>query len=184
MASWRNTTDRYGWPMMVLHWATLALIIAIYALVLLREEIPKDNPLRGELMTWHKQLGMTVFGLVWLRLALRLSNRTPAITPPPPAWQMKAAHAMHLALYVFLIVQPLLGWLMSGAAGRPLTVFGFVMPALIGPNKALAEALGEVHETIGNLGYLLIGVHAAAALAHAYVLKDNTLRRILPAAGR
>jgi cytochrome b561 len=30
------------------------------------------------------------------------------------------------------------------------------------------------------VGYFLIGLHAAAALFHHYVLRDDTLTRILP----
>jgi cytochrome b561 len=40
--------------------------------------------------------------------------------------------------------------------------------------------LQEVHETLGTIGYFLIGLHAAAALVHHYVYKDDTLRRMLP----
>ncbi|MEO8857686.1 MAG: cytochrome b/b6 domain-containing protein, partial [Burkholderiaceae bacterium] len=41
--------------------------------------------------------------------------------------------------------------------------------------------LKDIHETIGTIGYYLIGLHAAAALFHHYVLRDNTLARMLPA---
>jgi cytochrome b561 len=30
------------------------------------------------------------------------------------------------------------------------------------------------------VGYFLIGIHAAAALAHHYIQRDNTLVRMLP----
>jgi cytochrome b561 len=33
------------------------------------------------------------------------------------------------------------------------------------------------------VGYALIGAHAAAALFHHYVVRDNTLRRMLPGMG-
>ncbi|WP_370300565.1 cytochrome b/b6 domain-containing protein, partial [Rheinheimera baltica] len=32
----------------------------------------------------------------------------------------------------------------------------------------------------GTLGYVLIGVHAVAALFHHYILRDTTLSRMLP----
>jgi cytochrome b561 len=38
----------------------------------------------------------------------------------------------------------------------------------------------ELHETCGTVGYFLIGLHAVAALVHHCVLRDNTLRRMLP----
>jgi cytochrome b561 len=40
--------------------------------------------------------------------------------------------------------------------------------------------LEEIHETIGTIGYYLVGLHAAAALFHHYFMRDDTLRRILP----
>jgi cytochrome b561 len=75
---------------------------------------------------------------------------------------------------------PLLGWLTVSANGRPLPFFGWELPALIGPNKALGRNIKEVHETIGVLGYYLIGLHALAALFHHYFMRDDTLQRMLP----
>lgn len=34
--------------------------------------------------------------------------------------------------------------------------------------------------SIGTFGYFLVGLHAAAALFHHYVERDNTLLRMLP----
>ena len=45
----------------------------------------------------------------------RVCNETPAIVPPPPTWQESLATAMHILLYAFLIVMPLLmSGMMSG----------------------------------------------------------------------
>jgi cytochrome b561 len=60
-------------------------------------------------------------------------------------------------------------------------LFGLQLPALIGQDKALSRTLKDIHETIGTVGYFLIGLHAAAALVHHYLLRDNTLLRMLPA---
>ena len=46
---------------------------------------------------------------------------------------------------------------------------------LIGQDKDLAERLEDLHKTIGEAGYWLIGLHALAAVFHHYVLKDGTL---------
>lgn len=89
---------------------------------------------------------------------------------------------MKLALYVFMIGMPLLGWLLLSAKGTPIPFFGMHFAALIAENKALAESIKELHETVATIGYFLIGSHAAAALVHHYVLRDDTLRRMLPGA--
>ena len=79
-----------------------------------------------------------------------------------------------------MIVMPLLGWLILSGESKPVPFFGIQLPALIGENKEFAKQLEEVHELVGNVGYFLIGIHAAAALAHHYIQRDNTLTRMLP----
>jgi cytochrome b561 len=54
------------------------------------------------------------------------------------------------------------------------------LPALVAKNKPLAESVEHWHKDIGEWGYYLVGLHAAAALFHHYVRKDNTLVRMLP----
>jgi cytochrome b561 len=75
---------------------------------------------------------------------------------------------------------PLLGWLMMSAKGKAVPFFGLQLPALIAPDKALAHNFEDIHEAVGVIGYYLIGLHAGAALFHHYLMRDNTLRRMLP----
>jgi len=65
-------------------------------------------------------------------------------------------------------------------AGKPVPFFGLELPPLASENKDLAKTIKEIHETVGEVGYYLIGLHAAAALFHHYILADNTLKRMLP----
>ncbi|MFO6255884.1 cytochrome b, partial [Pseudomonas aeruginosa] len=65
-------------------------------------------------------------------------------------------------------------------AGKPIPFFGLELPPLVDKNPDLAGQIKEWHETIGNAGYFLIGLHAAAALFHHFVSRDNTLVRMLP----
>ena len=166
------------------HWLTLLLLIAVYALIELRGIYTKGSAAHDLMKTWHFMLGLTVFALALVRLPLRLALHAPPITPALPAWQDHLAHAMHWALYGFLLVMPLLGWLTLSAKGQPIPFFGLELPALIGPDKATAKNLEDIHELIGNVGYALIGLHAAAALWHHYVTRDDTLERMLPLAAR
>ncbi len=177
---WKNTSYRYGTLSIGLHWLMLLLFIAVYASIELRELYPKGSDPREALKTWHFMLGLSVLILVVLRVYARLTSPTPKITPEPAVWQAISAKLVHLALYGLMIGMPLLGWLLLSASGKPIPFFGLELPALVAKNKELAGLVKEVHETIGILGYYLIGLHAAAALFHHYVLKDDTLTRILP----
>jgi cytochrome b561 len=178
--NWKNATDRYGSLSIGMHWLMLALLIGVYACIELRGFYPKGSDLREALKTWHFMLGLSVFALVFLRLAIRLVTPSPQMAPRTAAGQRHLASLMHGLLYAFLILMPLLGWLTLSAGGKPIPFFGVELPALVGPDKALASTVKEIHETIGTVGYYLIGLHAAAALYHHYFVHDDTLRRMLP----
>ncbi|MGZ4981019.1 MAG: cytochrome b [Methylobacter sp.] len=178
--NWRNSTDRYGALSIGLHWLMLLLIIAVYACIELRGLFPKGSDPREAMKAWHYMLGLSALVLVSLRLAMHIIGPTPDIEPDPPKWQKTFARIMHLALYVFMIGMPMAGWLMLSAAGKPIPFFGLHLPALINESEPLAKLIKGIHKTGGTVGYFLIGLHAAAALFHHYIVRDNTLRRMLP----
>ena len=178
----RNTADRYGSLSIGLHWLMLLLMIGAYAAINLHDLAAKGSVLRADLKTWHFIFGMAVFALVAVRLLTRLlSGPVPRIEPRLAAWQQRLGDWTHIVLYLFMVAMPVLGWLTLSAKGDPVSLFGLPLPALIGQDKELARSLKDVHETIGTVGYFLIGLHAAAALVHHYLLHDNTLLRMLPA---
>ncbi|MDR2220032.1 MAG: cytochrome b [Methylobacillus sp.] len=178
--NWRNTTEHYGSLTIGMHWLMLLLMAAVYALIELRGIFPKGTPEYDAMKQWHFMLGMLVFWLAWLRLALYLFSLKPRIQPAPPAWQKWLAGTVKVLMYVLMLGLPLAGWLMLSAGGKPIPFFGLELPALIGENKDLSKQIKEVHETVATIGYWIIGLHAAAALFHHYWMHDNTLLRMLP----
>lgn len=172
--------ERYSSITIALHWITLLLIIAVYSCMELREYWPKGDPIREGLKSWHYTLGLTVWALTLARIAARLGRPTPPIVPTPPAWQLMASKAVHGLLYLLLLLMPIGGWLILSAEGDPIPFWFVELPPLVTANKELAELLEELHEIGGKAGYVLIGLHAAAALLHHYVVKDTTLARMLP----
>ena len=101
--------------------------------------------------------------------------------PSPAPWQRLAAKLSHGLLYALMLGMPLAGWLLLSLRGDPVPFFGLTLPPLAAENEALAKTLRGWHGDIGRAGYALIGLHAAAGLAHHYLRRDNTLRRMLPA---
>ncbi|MSR14192.1 MAG: cytochrome b [Gammaproteobacteria bacterium] len=177
---WRNDAERYGILSILLHWLMLLLIVGVYSCIELRGYWPEGSAIREGMKTWHFMLGLSIFSLVWLRLALRRSAPSPLIAPPLPHWQHRLARAIHFALYAFMIAMPLGGWIMLSAADKPIPFWGLELPPLVAPSKDLAKQVKELHETIGVAGYALIGLHATVGLIHHYVRRDNTLLRMLP----
>lgn len=175
-----NANNRYSKLTITIHWLMFLLIVAVYATINLRELYPKGSDPRETLKALHFMLGLTVFVLISIRLGARKFSTTPSINPKPEAWQMITAKIAHLLLYLFMIAMPILGWLTLSAAGKPIPFYGLSIPALIAQNKDLASTIKEIHETVGTIGYFLIGLHAAAALFHHYIRRDNTLMNMLP----
>lgn len=165
--------SRYKSVSIALHWLMFALLIGVYVAAELQEG---DDD--GAFAAWHYSLGLSVFVLVWIRIVARL------IWPAPAAveggWRNVLSKAVHGALYVLMIGMPVVGWLILSAEGDAISFFGLGLPPLVGPNHGLAEGLEEVHELGGKIGYGLLGLHAAAALFHHYVLRDGLMGRMLP----
>jgi cytochrome b561 len=98
-----KTTTRYSTPAIGLHWLMLILLVAVYACMEFSGNFPKGSDTRTLLRTWHYMLGLSVFVLVWIRLAVKLSRHAPPIEPALPAWQMRLAHLVEATLYVLMM---------------------------------------------------------------------------------
>jgi cytochrome b561 len=167
---------------MALHWLLGAAIVATFVLGIYMHELPV-SPTRLKLYNYHKWAGITILALSALRLLWRLAHRPPADLPMP-AWQAKAAHLTHLALYALFFAVPLSGWAYSSAAGFPVVLFGVLpLPDFVQKSKELADAIKPLHEAFAlTLGALVIA-HIAAALKHQFIDRDNLMARMRPGRG-
>lgn len=174
-----TTQEKYTPVRIGLHWAMLLLLVAVYATIELRVLYPKGSLPREAMKAWHFMLGLTVLASVALRLL------TAAFQPGPdpvegPRWQRQLAKLMHGVLYGLMIGMPLLGWLVLSLEGKSIPYFGLEVPALTGVDKPLAKQVEDIHVALGTVGYVLVGLHATAALFHHYVIKDRLMRRMSP----
>jgi cytochrome b561 len=111
-----------------------------------------------------------------MRLIYRLRHPAPALPADMPAWQQTAAHATHWALYVLLIVQPIMGWIATSAYRAPTLFFWlFELPPIWKEDRAFSEATFRVHMTTGIIIALLVVIHIAAALYHHFIRRDRVL---------
>lgn len=186
MTQFTNTTRRYGAVAIALHWLMAALLVALVAVGLYMVSLPDAgfDQKKIRLILFHKELGVLALTLVAARLGWHIGNPLPALVENIPDWQKVAARFVHLCFYGLMFALPITGWLMSSAAGIPVSFFGlFDLPDFIPRNDQLFRAFIEVHKW---LGYALIGcllVHAGAALGHHFIFKDDTLRKMLPGVG-
>ncbi len=168
---------RYSGPAVVLHWLLAAAIIGSFAVGVYMTGLP-FSPARLKLYNWHKWAGVTILALSALRLLWRLTHRPPA-DPPMPAWQARAAHGVHVALYVLFFALPLAGWAYSSAAGFPIVVFGVLpLPDWVPVDRDLAEQFKLLHKVLAYALAALVVLHVAAALKHHLIDRDGLLGRM------
>jgi len=174
-----NTEHRYGLIAILLHWLMAMLIFTMLGLGLYMTSLVFSME-KLKLYGWHKELGILILMLAALRLLWRLTSIIPGLPAAMPQWQKLAARAAHLAFYGFMFVMPLTGWLISSAAGLPVSFFGlFILPTLIPADENLRLLFSEMHQWLAYALIATIGAHVAAALQHHFINKDNILRRML-----
>lgn len=171
---------KYTLPARALHWLTALAIIAAFALGITTDNMEGFSMQKLKLINYHKWIGIAVLLLVALRLLWRLSHRPPALPANMASWEKQVAHLTHIVLYVLMFAVPLGGWLYSSAKGYPVVWLGLVqLPDLMAKNEDVAGLIKFGHK-IG--AWTLIGLaltHAAAALKHHFIQRDDVLKRML-----
>lgn len=169
--------ERYSLVARTLHWIMAILILFNLWLGIAHDSLPKN----WQVMPVHKSVGLTVLALAAARLIWRLTHRPTPLPDALPAWERGAAKATHYAFYVFMLLVPLSGWIMTSAGSRPLSwFFLFDVPKFaVSKGDAIVGISGETHEILGYLWIALLILHVAAALRHHFILKDGVLRRML-----
>jgi cytochrome b561 len=161
-----------------LHWFIALLITAGFTLGATMTDLHM-SPRKLRLYSYHKWIGITVLGLVLIRLLWRLTHAAPP-DEPMPRWQRVAAHATHWLLYLLMIATPMFGWLYSSASGYPVVYLKlWQLPDLVSKNKSLADVLVQVHGFLAWTLFCVVLLHVAAAFKHHFFDRDATLRRML-----
>ncbi|EOC0702235.1 cytochrome b/b6 domain-containing protein [Salmonella enterica subsp. enterica serovar Kokomlemle] len=163
-----------------LHWLTLLLIAVTYAAMEFRGIFPKGSAAYLAMRETHYNAGIFTWALMFVRLNLHQKYSSPAIIPSPPAWQEKAAKVMHFVLYAIFLLLPLFGVAIMITGGKHWSFLGMSAPVFMPPDHEIKSILEGIHKTLANAGYFFVAAHAAAALFHHYVQRDNTLIRMLP----
>lgn len=172
-----NTKNRFGIMAILLHWIMAILLIGLLALGLYMTRIPISLE-KLKLYGWHKEFGMLAFMLVIVRLTWKFRNTTPSLNLL--RWETIAARTVHGAFYLFMFALPISGWIITSAAGLPVSFFGwFLLPNLVSANEAPRILFSEVHQWLAYALIVVFCMHVSAALKHYFINKDNIMQRML-----
>lgn len=161
------------------HWGVAALLLVQVPLAWYMTDLPLGPAKLGN-YALHKSLGITLFALMALRLAWRLTHPAPPLPPGTPGWQRGLARLTQGILYFVMLAMPITGWLNSSAANFPVSVFGlFTLPDLIPPDPARQLGFEQSHRVQSYLLLAAFGAHVAGALYHQFLRRDGTVRAML-----
>ena len=175
---------RYARTAVVLHW-----LIAVNVALALSVDFLPDEWVRAVIDT-HKSTGITVLGLVLMRILWRMAYPPPSLPASYARWEHMAAHVAHGALYALMLLLPISGWLHDSAwkdaATHPMTLFGLVPWPRIGmieaiepvARESLHTLFGVFHTAFGYLLYALLVLHTGGALKHHWLDREPELQRM------
>jgi cytochrome b561 len=155
-----------------LHWISALLVAVLWTIG------QTNGPLRIDYRSVHIVLGAALGVVLLARLAWRLMRRE-TLPPIDHGLLLVIARITHWLLYALLIIAVALG--IANVWVRGDVIFNmFQVPAYDPGNRALIHLIGGWHALAANAVLIVAGAHAAAALFHHYILRDATLRRMLP----
>ncbi|MDN3987499.1 cytochrome b [Zwartia vadi] len=175
----------YSMTARALHWLTAILIVALIALGVWMTERAAANlwdALTNTLYGWHKLIGFIVLWLTALRIIVKIRSTKPSYPASVSPTVIKLAAAGHGALYLLLLIVPLLGWAGVTAFPALITIGGYHLPAMPGipKDQALAKQIFEIHGNLAMVLAILALGHIAAALHHLVIKKDGVFQRMWP----
>lgn len=176
---WRNTSTRYGYISVLLHWVSAITVYGMFALGLWMVTLGYYNPWYHNAPEIHKGIGILLFLTLLFRVIWRW------LSPPPPALSSYStltrigATAAHVFLYLLLFSILISGYLISTAEGQAISVFGwFSVPATLSGIQNQADSAGKIHLYLAWSVVILSVLHALAALKHHFIDRDVTLKRM------
>lgn len=195
------TQNQYTKTAIVLHWLIGIGILAMFGLGWFMADIPKDQPKAMSfdlfdlgVYTWnmatevtprtfyfnlHKSVGITLLALIVVRLFWRITHRPPALLDTLTATEKKIATGGHHLLYLLMFALPITGLVMAINSKFEYGVKWFGISLMNGlDNKAIRESFVDVHEVVGIIMLVVIGIHVLGALKHKFIDKDGTMSRM------
>ncbi|HQT76391.1 MAG TPA: cytochrome b [Rhodopila sp.] len=169
---------RYDEFSIALHWLTVVLVLTQFALSQIWGFFPR--PTRHVLIVAHMSFGITLAAVVAVRIIWRV---TPGhrVRSAVVGWVELASKAVHYLLYALLVAEAVLGFVLRWSGHEAMSFFGLQIPPPFAPfSKPAHEFVGDLHSFVGWSIIVVAACHAAAALFHHFVLRDDVLMRMLP----
>ena len=167
----------YNLTARIIHWISALVIIAMFILGLWMMELTYYSEWYKIAPFWHKSVGILLAGLTIFRFVWKVISPVPKVEGKP--YEIMAAKAAHLLMYVLLFVLFASGYLISTSDGRGIDVFGwFLIPGAGELFPDQSDIAGQIHYYVALALIGLAVIHVVAALKHHFIDRDNTLKKM------
>ncbi len=172
--------QKYPLILRLLHWLIAPAMIGLIGLGWYMTGLGFYHPWYHSAPALHYAIGIIVAGLALLNLLALLWQQSPPPDSHLRPWEKLAASLTHKILLLLTLLLPLTGFIITTAAGKPVSLFGLIsIPALLSISDDLQLWSETLHYALAYGGAVLIGAHVLAALKHHFIHRDTTLRRML-----
>jgi len=177
----------YHWLQKLLHWLVALLVlyqIPVGIIIINFDNKPVLDGMFGKgsfdtIYYLHKNFGLTLLMLMALRLLVRAFMGKPRYYPELTDFERVASTIVHWALYVLLIVTPIIGWIGISAFPALPDYFGlFKVPGIWAPDREFSLQILGVHRILGLSIAALAILHILAALYHGLIKRDGVFSRM------
>lgn len=168
---------QYSKRMVIVHWLTLALLIAAWYLGDSLADATDESKatLAGYIL--HIAVGGIVLLLTLSQLFFRRKDGRPPLLADTPMYQI-VAKGVHYFLYTVLILLPVTGVtiILTSKVGTALLAGDAnLLPKEHGYKGVFAH---EVHEQLVTVLIVLVVVHILGAIKHQFITKDGVMSRM------
>ena len=164
-----------------LHWLTAVLVLLQFGLAQLWGFAARPD--RHLMIVAHMSFGIILTAVIAVRIIWRLmpGHQVPAAMS---GWVELASKAVHYLLYLLLAAEAVLGFVLRWSGGEAMSFFGVPIPSPMATvTRPTQYLITDAHNWIAWTIIIVAAGHAAAALYHHFVLRDDVLWRMLPGRG-
>jgi len=152
----------------IIHWVTVALVIALLVTALLGN-IDPHGPGNGAFI-WHSSLGIALYLLSISRVLLWLIYRPTVVAPTSMGGRQGIDRALRLAFYALLLALPISGWFLASEEGMRSTHFGIpalpqwyhegaIQHTIATPDSTIVVVFDRIHSGLAASLFVVIAAH-------------------------
>lgn len=173
-------TEKYPPTRQVVHWLIGLFVVCQLAIAVVLGQL-RSLQYGQFILGLHRQLGFAILIVSLIRLFAIARHRMRSLEADLPRWQILAAQAVHLAFYLVLIAQPVIGMCIAWARGDTVTAFGLLtLPAPWDISDAARDRLMTAHIAIAATLLALAAVHVGAVIFNHWKRRLPVIERMLP----